>query len=338
MRSAVQPRSGPRQVVATKAATGAADMERQAMTSEHHIPDDEPEHEASGIAHLLEELELFGRRPFDDEADPRPLPEARLVEGAAADTYDAIITAMADTRLEPDAEGLLWGFTNVFQRAADRLERELDDNEQAQRRLQREQDGSEVRSVELETAIAIGRSMIERRDAMEAFRDVFAEQFRAHFRKPWMARTGSIANRRTMTAAMIDSRDFLAARKRAETEVLLPKGTLIAITGGADYLDHQRVWSALDRVFAKHQDMVLLHGGTPSGVEHIAECWARTRKVTTVVFRPDWARHAKAAPFKRNDVLLAQLPAGLLQFPGTGISANLADKARKMGIPVRRFE
>lgn len=299
---------------------------------------DELEHEQSHIAHLLDELELYGRRPFDDETDPRPLPEARLVEGAAADTFDAMVAALSDTRLEPDLEDLLWGITNVFQRAAERLERELDDNEQGQRRLQREQDGSEVRSVELETAIAIGRSMIERRDAMEAFRDAFAEQFRHHCRKPWTTRSGSMVNRKTLTASMIDSRDFLAARKRAENEVLLPKGTLIAITGGADYQDHRRIWTALDRVHAKHPDMVLLHGGTPSGVEHIAACWARARTVVTVVFRPDWNRHAKAAPFKRNDVLLEQMPAGLLHFPGTGISANLADKARKIGIPVWRFE
>src|SRR5947207_11396117 len=39
---------------------------------------------------------------------------------------------------------------NLFHRATGRIERQLDDNEQAQRRSQREQDGSEVCSVELE--------------------------------------------------------------------------------------------------------------------------------------------------------------------------------------------
>jgi hypothetical protein len=32
------------------------------------------------------------------------------------------------------------------------------------------------------------------------------------------------------------------------------------------------------------------------------------------------------------------MPIGVLAFPGTGINANLADKARKMGIPVWRFD
>ena len=33
----------------------------------------------------------------------------------------------------------------------------------------------------------------------------------------------------------------------------------------------------------------------------------------------------------------AVMPIGILIFPGTGIQDNLADKARKLGIPVYRF-
>ena len=47
------------------------------------------------------------------------------------------------------------------------------------------------------------------------------------------------------------------------------------------------------------------------------------------------ARHAyEAAPFRRNDVLLNFLPKGFVAFPGSGITNNLIDKARKIGIPV----
>ena len=35
--------------------------------------------------------------------------------------------------------------------------------------------------------------------------------------------------------------------------------------------------------------------------------------------------------------MLDVLPIGVIVFPGSGISANLADKARKMGIPAWRF-
>jgi hypothetical protein len=80
--------------------------------------------------------------------------------------------------------------------------------------------------------------------------------------------------------------------------------------------------------------MVLLHGGTPRGAEKIAAAWADKRKVAQIVFKPDWTRHGKAAPFKRNDALLETLPIGLVVFPGSGVTDNLADKAKRLGIPV----
>ena len=83
--------------------------------------------------------------------------------------------------------------------------------------------------------------------------------------------------------------------------------------------------------------MVLLHGGNRRGTEHIASAWARARKVTQIVFSPDFKAHGKAAPFRRNDALLEILPIGVVVFPGTGIQDNLADKARKLGIPLFDF-
>ena len=133
---------------------------------------------------------------------------------------------------------------------------------------------------------------------------------------------------------MIDSRDFIAARRRAETELLLPKGPKIAFSGGVDYADHKRIWAVLDKVLAKHPDMVLIHGGTPKGAEKAAACWADHRKVTQIAFKPDWTRDGKAAPFKRNDRMLDIVPTGVIVFPGSGITGNLADKAKKLGIPV----
>ena len=295
-------------------------------------PDPEPEHLASQTGIILQELALYAYHPFSDEADPRPLPEDRMVSGAVADMFDAMVAALEDTRLEPDLEDLLWGLTNVFHRAAERVERELDDNEVAQRSSQREQDGSEVKSVELERLLREGGTMIERRDAMEFFRDAAAEQFRTHLRKPWTPRSGSMANRKALTASIIDSRDFINARRKAEREILVPAGPKIVVTAGQDFNDHRLIWEVLDRVVAKHPDMVLLHGGGETGGERIASCWATDRNVQQIAFKPDWAKHKRAAPFKRNDAMLAVLPIGVIIFPGTGIQDNLADKARAMGI------
>ena len=105
-------------------------------------------------------------------------------------------------------------------------------------------------------------------------------------------------------------------------------------TSGPAYQDHNRIWAVLDKVLAKYPDMVLFHGGNPTGGEHIASLWARARKITHVPFRPDWERFKKAAPFRRNDQMLEALPKAVVACPGNGIKANLTDKARKMGISV----
>jgi YspA, cpYpsA-related SLOG family len=328
-------RAARRLVIATKAAMGAADPARGlTMMTDHDDTGFEPPHVSSPTDDALAELQLHGYRPFQDEPDPRPLPEAPVVAGAVADIFDALVVALTDTRLEPDLEDLLWSAVNLFHRAADRVARELDDNEQAQRRSQKEQDGSEIRSVELERLLAEGLTLIERRNCMEFCRDQAAEQFERHTGSPWRPRNGSMVNHRTLTAAMIDSRDFLAAKRRAETQVMIPAGPKIAVTGGLDFNDHHLIWDRLDRIHAKHPDMVLLHGGSPKGTERIAARWADHRKVPQIAFKPDWTRHAKAAPFKRNDAMLEALPIGVLVFPGSGIQDNLADKARKLGIPV----
>ena len=129
---------------------GAADPAKGlTMTTDHDDTKFEPLHISSPTDQVLNELQLYGYRPFQDEPDPRPLPEGNAVAGAVADIFEALVSTLGDTRLEPDLEDLLWSTVNLFHRAVDRIERELDDNEQAQHRSQREQNGSEVRSVEL---------------------------------------------------------------------------------------------------------------------------------------------------------------------------------------------
>ena len=315
---------------------GAADRQRiTQMTTD--TSDFEPPHASSPTAHIVSQLELHGYQPASDEPDPRPAPESNRIERAVDEVFEVIGATLMDTRSEPDMADLLWGVVNVFHRGADRLQRLLDDNEAAQKRLQREQDGSEVKSVELERLLDQGQVLLDRRDSLETFRDHAADAYGQRTGAAWRPRAGSQVNRRTLTAALIDSRDFLMAKTRAETQVMMPAGERIAFTGGMDCNDHTRIWAALDRVHAKHPHMVLLHGGGPRGAELIASKWADHRKVAQIAFRPDWTRHAKAAPFKRNDALLETLPIGVVVFPGSGISDNLADKARKLGIPLFDF-
>jgi hypothetical protein len=83
--------------------------------------------------------------------------------------------------------------------------------------------------------------------------------------------------------------------------------------------------------------MVLLHGGSPTGAERIAARWADDRKVAHIPSSPTGpeARQGRALQAQRPD---ARSPADRRhRLPGSGIQENLADKARKLGIPVWRF-
>jgi hypothetical protein len=179
--------------------------------------------------------------------------------------------------------------------------------------------------------------MIERRYCMEFFRDHADKQFEHHAGFAWLPRNGSMISHRTVAEAMISSRDFLAAKKRADREVLLPAGPKIAVTGGLEFNDHRLIWDRLDKVHGRHSDIVLLHGGSPKGAEFIASLWADHRKVPQIAFKPDWTRHAKAAPSRATTRCSVRRRSASSCTPSTGIQDNLADKARKLGIPVWRF-
>jgi len=303
----------------------------------HHPFHHDPDPYRSGLDHPLDELGLTVFRPSEDRIEGLPLPEDRQIGAAITDIFDALVSTLTDTSLEPDLESLLWSTVNIFHRAVERADRELDDNEAAQKRLQREQDGSEVRSVELERVIEAGQALIERRNVMETFRDAAADQFSLHAHKPWTPRSGSKVNRKALTSAVVDSRDFINARRYADSQVLIPPGARIAVSSGTNYNDVDFIWATLDKVHEKHPDMVLLHGGNETGGERIATRWADHRNVPVMPFRPDWKKHRTAAPFKRNDRMLDAMPKGVIVFPGNGIQSNLHDKARAMGIAVMDF-
>lgn len=295
----------------------------------------EPAHTASQTALALEVLPALRLLPSSKTSPIRARCPTQTTFAAFADIFDALVASLADTRMEPDLEEVLWGQVNLFHRATARIERSLDDNEQARRRLQREQDGSEVKSTELGAPDGRGPDLTERRNCMDMMRDHAASEFWHHTGLNLAApHRPTKVNHQHLTAALIDSRDFLAAKRRAETEVMLPAGPKVAFTGGTDFNDHRLIWVSLDQVRTKYPDMVLLHGGSPKGAELIAAKWpAEARGVTQVAFKPDRTKHAKAAPFKRNDAMLDVLPVGVLVFPGNGIQETLADKAEEARHP-----
>ena len=287
---------------------------------------------------FCQNAQLFGATPGPDEFDSRDVWD----EDDALDAVHTAFSILADgigpdgTQLADERESLLWGFVNMLDAQTQRLDRSADRLMPDLRDLQREQDGSEIKSRELELITDRAQNLNARRDAFEKLRDAAAQDYQLQTGNVWRPRSGSHTSQTgKLTSAAVDARDFRRARQDRKTQAHLPEGTLVAVTGGKDVSEPAAIFQRLDKVRAKYTDMVLVHGGGP-GVERIAASWAEQRGVHQVVCKPDWDRHGRAAPFRRNDDLLNLLPKGVIAFPGSGITDNLVDKARQLGIPVQK--
>ena len=292
----------------------------------------------SMTATICENAQLFGATPERGEFDPREVWDRDEATDAVSEAFRILAEGVAPDgfQLADEREAVLWGFVNCLDAQVRRLDRSVDRLSPELRDLQSAQDGTEVKSRELELVTDRAQNLGDRRDAFETLRDLAADAYRAETGDVWRPRHGSnVSQTGKLTSAAIDARDFLRARKDRETRAHLPEGTLVAITGGRDVRDAGAVFARLDQTKAKHDDMVLVHGGGP-GVERVAAQWADRHGVDQVVCKPDWNAHGRAAPFRRNDELLNLLPKGVIAFPGSGITDNLVDKAVKLGIPVLR--
>jgi hypothetical protein len=93
---------------------------------------------------------------------------------------------------------------------------------------------------------------------MGLFRDEAADRFENHTGSPCLPRAGSRVSCRGLTAVIIDSGDFIAARRRVETEARVPAGPKIAFTGGQDFNDYQSIQDCLHKARAKYPNIVLI--------------------------------------------------------------------------------
>ena len=299
----------------------------------------EPEHAASATAAVCDHAAMFGPAPDRDEFDPRDVWDPDEALTAVAEAFRILRDGVAPDGLQlaDERESMLWGFVNMLDSQTQRLDRAADKLTPDLRDLQRAQDGTEIKARELELVTDRAQNLTHRRDAFETMRDTAADAYRAATGSIWRPRRGSHASQTgKLTSAAIDARDFMRARQDRKSAAHLPQGTLVAIAGGKEVADPAAVIARLDMAREKYPDMVLVHGGGP-GIERIAAQWAERNGVHQVVCKPDWDRHGRAAPFRRNDELLNLLPKGVIAFPGSGITENLVDKARQLGIPVQRI-
>lgn len=298
--------------------------------SHHHAPNG-----YATVSQTARAAEMMHGMHLEDPLDNRPMPAPEQLQAAAAAALASAFDNLSDSGLEPDLESLAWSLVNAFEANVTRLSRLLDTNERHQKTMLETMDGSEVSSVQLEELTQQGQSLLARRDAFESLRDHAAEEFEHLTGSLWRPFKKSKVNHHNMTAAMIESRDFINARRYAETHVLLPKGPKFVFSGGTEYNNVDKIWSVLDKVRARHPEMVLLHSAKKSGADKIAACWAQTRGVVEIGFPlVSNGPNDRSAGFRRNDRMLETNPTGVIVFPGPGTVLNIVTKARQLGFAV----
>ena len=103
----------------------------------------------------------------------------------------------------------------------------------------------------------------------------------------------------------------------------LPEGTLVAFTGGKDFDDVTAIWR-LDSIQVRRH--AAARRRTRRGED-------RGKLGVHQRLQAELGPRRQGRALRRNG-LLNFLPKGLVAFPGSGITNNMIDKARKIGIPV----
>ena len=97
-------------------------------------------------------------------------------------------------QLADERESLLWGFVNMIDSQTQRLDRAADKLMPDLRDLQKAQDGTEIKSRELELVTDRAQNLTARRDAFETMRDAAADGYRSETGSMWRPRRGSHAS------------------------------------------------------------------------------------------------------------------------------------------------
>lgn len=74
----------------------------------------------------------------------------------------------------------------------------------------------------------------------------------------------------------------------------------LAIVGDRNYKDYKKFTKRVDKFIEKEGRPTLIVSGGARGIDHMAEKYAKKRKIPTKIFHADWKTFGKAAGPMRN--------------------------------------
>lgn len=116
-------------------------------------------------------------------------------------------------------------------------------------------------------------------------------------------------------------------------------GNQFGVVGSRDFKNYSQLRDYLDSIIQWGDTIV---SGGASGVDSMAQRYAKERGIRILIIYPNFAHYGRGATFVRNkeiveesDKVVAFYARGSFQQGGT---ANTAEWARKLGIPLEEFE
>ncbi|WP_375195571.1 DUF2493 domain-containing protein [Sphingobium sp.] len=274
-----------------------------------------------------------------EEPGDHDMPEPLAAQAECGAVIAAIFDLLTDTRLEPLAAEIAWGFVNSFHFVANKLERREDALADELRDLANRPDLSEVYNQQLEEKQLLCQSTTEQREAIECMRDYAAEMYRAQSGWPWSPSKGSKSRParalQASSATQVAVQDYLRARDLAARERYLPAGPIVVASGHADWHDWQPIWERLDLILERIPHMTLVTTAQRKGFDAIVAAWAGDRQVPLVAYTLPGA--GRKAPFARNRKMVELQPVEAVLGEGSGIQANLYQALRKASVPIHAF-
>jgi hypothetical protein len=271
-----------------------------------------------------------------DEPGEHDMPEPFAAQAECGGIIAALFDLFTDTRLEPLAADIAWGFVNSFHFVAGKLERREDALADEVRAMARALDISEVFTRELEEKQLLCQSAAEQRAAIECMRDYAAEMYRVQSGWPWSPARGTKASSAS-SATQIAALDFLRARALEQRERHLPQGPIVVLSGPANWHDWQQLWDRLDEVRARVPHMTLVTTGQRKGADAIAAAWAARPEIGVPLVAYGLYGTGKKTAFTRNRRLAELKPVEAILCEGSGLQANLYQVLKQVGVPIHAF-
>ena len=109
----------------------------------------------------------------------------------------------------------------------------------------------------------------------------------------------------------------------------------VLVCGGRDFVDNDLLCRTLDEM--DPSPTLLIEGGA-RGADGMAFAWASRHGVERRTYPANWAKYGKAAGFVRNQAMLDRgKPDVVIAFPGGRGTADMAGRAERAGVEVRRI-